>query len=87
MLQQRLLFVSYMKKKYPGQALITLLFYVLIVVTISSAAVILIIINSRSATSLQQGDIAYYIAESGAENAFLRLFQQKQLFSQTIAKI
>ncbi len=58
-----------------GQALITLLFYVLIVITISSAAVILIGINSRSETRLQQGDLAYYIAESGAENAFLQVLR------------
>lgn len=58
-----------------GQALITLLFYVIIVVTISTAAVIMLIINTTSASKLQEGIVAYYVAESGAEEALLRVLR------------
>lgn len=55
-----------------GQALITLLFYILILVTVTTAAVLLMVINTLSATKVEQGLVAYYVAESGAENALLR---------------
>lgn len=58
-----------------GQALITLLFFVLISLTITSAAIIIIIVNSISASKFQEGTLAYYAAESGVENALLRLLR------------
>lgn len=58
-----------------GQALITLLIFVIISVIITSAAVIIIAINTRGAFELEQGTLVYYIAESGAENALLRLLR------------
>jgi hypothetical protein len=61
--------------KRSGQALITLIFYVLIVLTVTIAAVILVNIYAISASKLQDGTIAYYIAESGAENAILRIIR------------
>ena len=71
------------QKNLSGQSLITLLFFVLIMVTITSAAVILIVINSRSETRLQQGDLAYYVAESGVENAFLRVLRDPTYTGET----
>lgn len=64
-----------LKKFTQGQALITLLFFTVIGVTITSAAVIVLLTNSASGTKLQQGVIAYEIAQSGAENAKLRLLR------------
>lgn len=58
-----------------GQALVTLLFFVLIAVIVSSAAVVLILLNSLSATKLQEGSRTYTQAESGIENALLRLLR------------
>jgi hypothetical protein len=58
-----------------GQALITLLFFVLISLTITSAAIIIIITNSLSASKFMEGDLSYYAAESGIENALLRLLR------------
>ena len=61
--------------KEKGQALITLLFFVLISLTITSGAIVIMITNSASASNLQGGAVAYYAAESGVENALLRLLR------------
>lgn len=56
-----------------GQALVTLLFFVVLAITIISAAVAIVMANALSASRMQEGFSAYSIAESGAENALLRL--------------
>ncbi len=66
-----------------GQALITLLFYVLIIVTITTAAVMLLILNSRASTKIQEGTRAYIVAESGAENALLRVLRDPTYTGET----
>lgn len=58
-----------------GQALVSLLFYVMIILVVTSGAVMLIAINSLSATKLQEGVLAYGVAEGGAENAVLRVLR------------
>jgi uncharacterized membrane protein len=58
-----------------GQALVTLLFFIIIAVTITSAAVVMIIVNSLNGMKFQQGETTYQIAESGADNAMLRLLR------------
>lgn len=58
-----------------GQALITLLFFTIIGVTVTSAAVVMILVNSLSGTKQQQGEIAYEVAASGAENGIIRLLR------------
>jgi hypothetical protein len=60
---------------HPGQALVTLLIYILIIITISTAAVILLVTNTTAGTKLQEGTVAYYAAESGVENALLRVLR------------
>lgn len=67
-----------------GQALITLLFFVLISLTITSGAIIIIIINSISASKSQEGNLAYYAAESGVENALLRLLRDPNYTGETL---
>jgi len=67
-----------------GQALITLLFFTVIAVIITSAAVVIILINSLSAQKLEQGTISYYAAESGAENAILRLLRDPSYTGETL---
>jgi type II secretory pathway component PulK len=66
-------------KSESGQALITLLFFVVIGVTIISATVIILFINNLAATAVQQGVSAYYLAESGAEDGYLRLLRNPNL--------
>lgn len=60
---------------YSGQALIALIFISAIGIMIASGAIILIYINSQSGLKVQEGNRAYQIAQSGAENALLRLLR------------
>ena len=52
-----------------------LLVFMIIAITITSAATMLIIVNSSNTQKLEGGSIAYQIAESGIENALLRLLR------------
>ena len=72
------------KSSEGGQALITLLFFVLISLTITSGAIIIIIANSVSASRFQEGTLAYYAAESGIENALLRLLRDPNYTGETL---
>jgi hypothetical protein len=67
-----------------GQALITLLFFVIITVTITSGAVVIILINSLSQTKLQESSLAYEVAQSGIEEAQLRLLRDPNYTGETI---
>jgi hypothetical protein len=58
-----------------GQALIILLFFVLVSIMVTSSAVILAFVNSQSAAKVQTGSGALNVAESGAEEAVLRLLR------------
>ena len=61
--------------KNRGQALIMLLVFAIISITLSSAAVIITFLNSQTTSSFERGIEANNIAESGAENAILRLLR------------
>lgn len=58
-----------------GQALITLLFFTIVAITITSAAVIVAVTQAKSGTTVGLSHQVYYLAESGAENALLRLLR------------
>lgn len=58
-----------------GQALVTLLFFTIIGMTIITSAAVFVYENSQSASVTEQGTYAYYIAESGVEEALLRLLR------------
>jgi hypothetical protein len=58
-----------------GQALITLIFYVIIISVVTTAAVLLLLLNIQSSEKMQDGVRAYFVAESGAENALLRVLR------------
>lgn len=62
-------------KKTDGQALTMLLVFVIIAMTITASAVAVMVTNSLGASKFQQGVDALTIAESGVENAFLRLLR------------
>lgn len=62
-------------KKQKGQALITLLFFMIIAITITTTAVVISLVNALSTSYLDQANSAYYVAESGAENAMLKLLR------------
>ena len=67
-----------------GQALITLLFFTIIGVTVTSAAVVMILLNSLSGMKQQQGEIAYEIAQSGADNGLIRLLRNPSYTGETL---
>ncbi len=67
-----------------GQALTTLLFFVIISVTIASAAIVILIVNAISTSKIQEGIAAYYAAESGIENALLRILRDPNYNGETL---
>jgi type II secretory pathway component PulK len=64
-----------MKTHKKGSALITLIFFSAIAVIITSATVIVLATNSLTTTKFQQGTKAYHLAESGAEDAILKILR------------
>lgn len=58
-----------------GQALINLIFFTVIATTVTTAAILMVYVNLQSGTRLQQGIVAYEIAQSGAENGLIRLLR------------
>ena len=67
-----------------GQVLVTLLVFMVISIIITSAAVVILLVNSESGTKTVLGDEAYYTAESGAENALLRLLRDPYYNGETL---
>lgn len=72
-------------KKEKGQIFITLLFFVIIGITIILAEVLVVFSNIQSAGIQDQGTNAYYIAESGIEEALLRLTRDKNYSGGTLS--
>lgn len=60
-------------KNKNGQALVVLLVFMVVAIIMTTMAVALVIINATAASQVEQGDSALKLAESGAENALLRL--------------
>lgn len=67
-----------------GQSLISLIFISIIGITIAMGATMLVLINSQSTLELQQGTIAFETAQSGAENALLKLLRDPDYSGETI---
>ena len=67
-----------------GQALVVLLIFVAVTVIVTTAAVTMIIITSSGASSLEQSNVAYNIAEAGAENALLLLLRDPSYTGETL---
>ena len=58
-----------------GQTLITLLVFMVIGITIVSSAALVLAANMLSTTTTEQGQMAYYVAESGAEDGMLHMLR------------
>lgn len=72
------------KANKKGYTLVTLLVFIVMGLTITSAAIIMVLLNSRNASSIEQGALAHSIAESGAENALLRLLRNPSYTGETL---
>lgn len=73
-----------MKYSNKGNSLITLLIFMVIGITITTAAVMMTISNSQNTTKFQEGMIAFQVAESGAENAIIRLLRDPNYTGETL---
>ncbi|MBP9716649.1 MAG: hypothetical protein KBD51_01770 [Candidatus Levybacteria bacterium] len=67
-----------------GHALITLLFFMVISLTIVTGVTIVVLNNASATSEAEQGTIAYYAAETGAENALLRLVRNPNYAGETL---
>ncbi len=76
--------VSEKKTLAGGQAVVTLLIFMIIGLTVTAAGTILMITSSRSTSAFQEGIIARQVAESGAENAMIRLLRDPTYTGETM---
>lgn len=67
-----------------GQALITLLFFMAIGITVATAAAVVSIVNAGATSTFQQGEEARIAAESGVENAIMRLLRDPNYSGETL---
>lgn len=64
-----------MAKKQSGQALVVLLVFMIVAIFMTTMAVALVIVNATAVSQVEQGDMALKLAQSGADNALLRLLR------------
>lgn len=67
-----------------GQTLVFLLVFMAIAITVTTATVAMIIGSSYGASAQEQGTTAFSLAESGAENALLRLLRDPNYAGETL---
>jgi hypothetical protein len=67
-----------------GQTLVVLLIFMTMAITVTSMAVVLIINNTQAASRMEQGNLAYTVAESGMENALMRLLRNPSYTGETL---
>lgn len=72
-------------EKQSGNALVTLIFFMAIAITITTAAAGIMLSTSISANKVEQGAKALQAAESGAEEALLRLLRDPSYTTGTIS--
>ncbi len=68
----------------PGQTLVVLMIFMTMAITVTSMAVVLIVNNTQAASRIEQGVVAYNIAESGMENALMRLLRNPGYTGETL---
>lgn len=71
-------------KNQKAQALVSLLFFVLIAITVATSAIFVLYTSSIAASENEQGINAYYIAETGIENAILKLLRDPSYTGETL---
>ena len=58
-----------------GQTLLMLMVFMIIAITVTSAAAGMILVNTANTQKMEGGTVAFQVAESGIENALLRLLR------------
>ncbi|MBI1863460.1 hypothetical protein HYS00_05080, partial [Candidatus Microgenomates bacterium] len=74
-----------MKTNERGQALIVLICFTLIATTIIASTVLISVATNAASGKSQEGSVAYDVAESGVENALLRLLRDPSYTGETVA--
>jgi hypothetical protein len=72
------------KKSQKGDILVTLLFFMVISIAIITSIVFIVINTLKSGTNFEQGMLAYYAAETGIENALLRMIRNPNYSGETL---
>lgn len=72
------------KTSEKGDILVTLLFFMVISLAIITSIVFIAFNTLKSGTYLEQGTVAYYGAETGIENALLRLVRNPSYSGETL---
>lgn len=67
-----------------GQTLVTLLIFIAFAITVTISSIAVIISSTQSVTTLSQGEKAYIIAETGVENAILRVLRDRTYTGETL---
>lgn len=73
-----------MKNKRDGQALIVLVCFGVIAATIVASTILVSVATNSASGRTQEGSMAYDVAESGVENALLRLLRDPSYTGETI---
>ncbi|OGG12524.1 hypothetical protein A3D77_01160 [Candidatus Gottesmanbacteria bacterium RIFCSPHIGHO2_02_FULL_39_11] len=76
--------ISHQLSTNSGQALVTLLVFMIVAITIVTASVGVVMTNSLAAGSVAQTTSARSIAESGVENALIRLARNPSYTGETL---
>lgn len=71
-------------KNQKGQTIVTLLFFMVISISVISAVVVVVVNTVISGGNFEQGTVAYYAAEAGAENALLRILRNPSYSGETL---
>ncbi len=68
-----------------GQTLITFLIFIVMGITITTAATMILMNSSLNASKVEVGTSALHVAESGVENALLRLIRDPTYTGETLS--
>ena len=71
-------------KNSSGQALISLVFFTMIGMAIATAAILATLSSTIASSKFQSGTLTFSEAESGAENAYLRLLRDPNYKGETM---
>jgi len=72
------------RRRREGQTLVSLMIFMVTAIIIITAAVAVIIINSKATSKFYQGIVSYDIAETGIENAIIRLLRDPNYSGETL---
>lgn len=67
-----------------GQTLVLLLIFMVVAIMITTASVAMIVTNIKATDKLSQGTTAMDVAESGAENAVIKLLRDPNYSGETL---